>query len=331
VGRGIYAKSSPHVVVLRSTVPPGVSQEVVIPLLERFSRRRLGDGLEYHFHPEFLRTGSALNDVEAPPLIVIGERGGGSAVLLRNLYHASSVPINVTSYKTAEAVKLLSNAFHAVKITFANEAGAALAEVGVDAREAFDLLCADASLNISPSYLGRGFAFGGPCLPKDLAAFVQLAEGFGVAVPFLASLPAANKTVASRALELIDPQPGRSIVLFGLAFKPGTADVRDSPYATLALELVAKGCKLRIIDSLVRLAWAARPESPPEDYRCLAGLMAEDIVSEVADAETVVLGHVSPQDLYLLNQNLDGKFVVDLAPNPQLTLRRGPNYRGLCW
>jgi GDP-mannose 6-dehydrogenase len=331
VGVGIGAKASPHVVVLRSTVPPGASQDVAIPLLERFSGRRLGSGLEYQIHPEFLRAGTALADFENPPLILIGERDGASAPVLRQLYSGAKAQIRTTSYKTAEAAKLLSNVFHAVKVTFANEAGAALAGIGLDANEAFDLLCADSVLNISSKYLRPGFAFGGSCLPKDLSAFLHLAERGGVATPFLASLPEANRAVVDRALELINPQPNASIVLFGLAFKPGTDDVRGSPFATLAAELVAKGCKVAIVDPLVRHAWAAGPKGLPAEYRHFAGLLADDVGSALAAAETVILGHATLEDLDVLNAGLRDKFVVDLATYPQLALNPGPAYRGLCW
>ena len=210
----------------------------------------------------------------------------------------------------------MSNVFHAAKITFANEAGAALAALGVDVREAFDLFCADSVLNISANYLGPGFAFGGSCLPKDVSAFLHLAEGHGVAVPFLASLPAANQVVLRRALELIDPQPGRSVALFGLAFKPGSDDVRGSPYVTLATELLARDCKLRIIDPLVRLAWGALPDGPPANCRGLASLLVDDVLSSLAGTETVILGHVAPQHLDVLNAGLADKFSWTLPPDP---------------
>jgi len=331
IGVGIGAKAAPHVVVLRSTVPPGVSQDVAIPLLERRSGRRLGSGLEFQMHPEFLRAGVALQDFDHPPLILIGERSGASAPALRSLYSGSNAPVRTTSYKIAESVKLLSNVFHAVKVTFANEAGAALAGIGLDANEAFDLLCSDSALNISPKYLRPGFAFGGSCLPKDLGAFLHLAEREGVATPFLGSIPRANRTVVDRALALINPRPGSSVAMFGLAFKPGTDDVRGSPFAAVAAALVAKGCKVAIVDPLVRRAWAARPEGAPAERRDLANLLADDAGAALAAAETVILAHASPEDLEALNAGAQDKYVVDLGIHPQLALRRGPAYRGLCW
>ncbi len=331
IGRAIRATRVPHVVVLRSTVPPGSSEEVAIPLLEQASGRRLGDGLEYHFHPEFLRAGSALQDFETPPLIVIGERDGERAPMLRALYHKASAPIQTTTYRTAEAVKLLSNVFHAVKIGFANEAGAALAAMGVDARAAFGIFCADTTLNISAHYLDPGFAFGGSCLPKDIGAFLHASERCGVAAPFLGGLPAGNKAVARRGLELIAALPGRSVALFGLAFKPGTDDVRNSPFARLALDLVEQGRKVAIVDPLVSRAWKARPDSLAAEQRLLAGLMTDDALSALDNSEILVLGHVSPGDLDVLNKEAGSKLVVDLAPKPQLAIEPCAAYRGLCW
>jgi GDP-mannose 6-dehydrogenase len=312
VGRGIAAKTTPHVVVLRSTVPPGCSRKLAIPLLEHFSGRRLGEGLEYQMHPEFLRAGNALKDSVNPALIVIGEREGASAPVLRNLYSDCVTSVRTTAYETAEAVKQLSNAFHAVKITFANEAGAALTGIGVDVQEAFDLLCADSVLNIASTYLRPGFAFGGSCLPKDLGALLHLAQRQSLVTPFLGSLLPGNQAVLKRTIDLINPKPGCSIALLGLAFKPGTDDVRGSPFATLAVELLARGCRIAIFDPLVHLAWSARPDQVPMEYCDLVGLVGSAVGSVVASADIVILGHATAEHLSLLEWNLQDKVILDL-------------------
>ncbi len=171
IGHALARKSTPHIVVLRSTVPPGTAHDLVIPALEQASGRRHGHGFGYYSNPEFLREGSAVRDFLAPPFTLIGAPDGDLAGSLRDVYRSLEAPIHVTSYRVAEAVKYLANVYHAVKLAFANEAGAVLAAHGVDAREAFRLFCEDRVLNISAAYLKPGYAFGGSCLPKDVRGF----------------------------------------------------------------------------------------------------------------------------------------------------------------
>ena len=147
-----------------------------MPLLQEASGRRLGDGVFYYSNPEFLREGSSVRDFRSPPFTLIGAPPGDDATILRDIYSAIDAPVHVAPFRVAESVKHISNVFHAVKLTFANEVGAILGAYGVDAREALRLLCEDRVLNISPAYLRPGFAFGGSCLPKDVRSFIALAE-----------------------------------------------------------------------------------------------------------------------------------------------------------
>ncbi len=179
IGAAVREKPGPHTVVMRSTVPPGTAEDRVIPLLERASGRKLGDRLAYYSNPEFLREGSSVRDFRTPPLTLIGAPPGDDAAILREIYAPVKAPVHVAPYRVAESVKHISNVYHAVKLAFANEAGAILSAYGVDAREAFRLLCEDRVLNVSPAYLRPGFAFGGSCLPKDVRSFLALADQRG--------------------------------------------------------------------------------------------------------------------------------------------------------
>ena len=186
IGRALRDKSTPHRVVMRSTVPPGTAEERVIPILEEACGRRHGDGFLYYSNPEFLREGSSVRDFRAPPFTLIGRTGRRCGSVARS-YAGIAAPVHVAPYRVAESVKYLCNVFHAVKLAFANEAGSVLAAHGVDAREAFRLFCEDRVLNISTAYLRPGFAFGGSCLPKDVRGFLALADAAHVPTPRLAT------------------------------------------------------------------------------------------------------------------------------------------------
>ncbi|HEY4041405.1 MAG TPA: nucleotide sugar dehydrogenase, partial [Rhodopila sp.] len=203
IGTAIRTKPGAHTLVMRSTVPPGTAEDRLIPLLQEASGRRQGDGLAYYSNPEFLREGSSVRDFRCPPFTLIGARAGDDAAILREVYAGIDAPVHVVGYRVAEGVKHIANVFHAVKLTFANEAGAILAAHGVDAREALRLLCEDRILNISSAYLRPGFAFGGSCLPKDVRSFVSMAEQKHLAAPMLKHLLAANTAVIDRTFDAV--------------------------------------------------------------------------------------------------------------------------------
>ncbi len=222
----IRDKPGPHTVVMRSTVPPGTAEDRVIPLLERESGRAIGEQLHYYSNPEFLREGSSVRDFRTPPFTLIGAPPGDDAADPAGDLRADAAAVHVAPYRVAESVKHISNVFHAVKLAFANEAGAILASYGVDAREAFRLLCEDRVLNISPAYLKPGFAFGGSCLPKDVRSFLSLADARNLSAPFLNQLLPSNQAIIDRAYDAITRHGRLPISLFGLAFKQGTDDLR---------------------------------------------------------------------------------------------------------
>lgn len=177
IGQALGAKGAGHCVVMRSTVPPGTAEDLAIPTLERESGLNHGVGFRYYSNPEFLREGSSVKDFHAPPFTLIGAAEGDDAELVKQIYASVKAAVHVAPFRVSESTKYLSNVFHAVKLAFANEAGAILAAHGVDARSAFRLFCEDKVLNISTAYLRPGFAFGGSCLPKDIRSFLALAAG----------------------------------------------------------------------------------------------------------------------------------------------------------
>ena len=331
IGAAIRDKPGSHAVVMRSTVPPGTAEDHVIPLLEQASQRRLGEGLHYYSNPEFLREGSSVRDFRAPPFTLIGAPQGDDAAILREIYAAIDAPVHVASLRVAESVKHISNVFHAVKLTFANEAGAILAAHGVDAREALRLLCEDRVLNISPAYLRPGFAFGGSCLPKDVRSFLSLADQKNLAAPMLKNLLPANNAIIDRTFEAVARHGRHPVALFGLAFKQGTDDLRESPFVLLAEKLLGKGYDLRIYDRFVRIATLMGSNRAYIDREIphLERLMVGSPEAALSGARIAIIGHIAPEDRPALVAALDGHVVIDLAGLPVLRALRG--YEGLCW
>jgi GDP-mannose 6-dehydrogenase len=333
IGNAVRDKPGPHTVVMRSTVPPGTAEDRVIPLLEQASGRRLGQGLFYYSNPEFLREGSSVRDFRAPPFTLIGAPPGDDATVLREIYAAIDAPVHVASIRVAESVKHISNVFHAVKLAFANEAGAILAANGVDAREAFRLLCEDRVLNISPAYLRPGFAFGGSCLPKDIRSFLALADRHSLAAPLLKQLLPANQAIIDRTFDAVAQHGRQPVALFGLSFKQGTDDLRESPFVLLAEKLLGKGYELRIYDRFVQVARLMGSNRAYIDREIphLERLMVISPAAALAGTKVAIIGHVAPEDRPALLDALSGHVVLDLAGLPELRRHAGITYEGLCW
>ena len=245
--------SGQHSVVIRSTVPPGTVDEVVIPALtEGLAGTQVAVGAA--MCPEFLREGSGVADFFAPPFVVVGTSDPGAAEALTAMFGFSGQPVRVVDVRTAEALKYACNAFHATKVSFTNEVSRLFRLLGVDAREVMSLFCEDQVLNISPAYLRPGFAFGGSCLPKDLRSLLHLARVNGADLPLLAGALSTNELVISEAVDRVLACDTRTVALLGLSFKMDTDDLRESPMVELAERLVGKGFDVRIYDPVVHPA-----------------------------------------------------------------------------
>lgn len=333
IGAAIRDKAGPHTVVMRSTVPPGTAEDRIIPVLEEASARRLGEGLFYYSNPEFLREGSSVRDFRSPPFTLIGAPAGDDATILREIYAGIDAPVHVAPIRVAESVKHISNVFHAVKLTFANEAGAILAAHGVDAREALRLLCEDRVLNISPAYLRPGFAFGGSCLPKDVRSFLSLADQKNMAAPMLKNLLPANHAIIDRTFEAVARHGRQPVALFGLAFKQGTDDLRESPFVLLAEKLLGKGYDLRIYDRFVQVATLMGSNRAYIDKEIphLERLMVVSPEAALSGSRIAIIGHIAPEDRPGLLAALKGHTVIDLAGIAELRTHPTVAYEGLCW
>ena len=243
----VQPSANPLVVAIRSTVFPGTCEDLVLPAFSDCP------AVSVVSHPEFLREGSAVRDFFEPSLVVIGGADRSAVGRVADLYRPLGVKASLVSLGTAETIKYASNAFHAVKISFANEIGALCEQVGVDGHEVMATLCEDVKLNISSAYLKPGFAFGGSCLPKDLRALVYRAAHLDLKLPLLEAAMPSNEQHLRRAVEAVLDLPAQRIGVIGLAFKEDTDDLRESPVVTLLEHLIGKGREVRVFDPRIRL------------------------------------------------------------------------------
>jgi GDP-mannose 6-dehydrogenase len=333
IGSAIRRKSTPHVVVIRSTVPPGTTEDRVVPALCRSSGREIGNGLDVCNNPEFLREGSAVRDFGKPAFTLFGSKAESGFEAMRSIYASVDAPLLRTPIRTAESIKYLCNIFHAVKIGFANEIGAVLKSFGIDAREAMQIFCEDRTLNISSAYLRPGFAFGGSCLPKDLRAFLSVAHNQGVEIPFIHNLLASNERHIERAFQMIARGGRRKVALFGLAFKAGTDDLRESPLVLLAERLIGKGFELAILDRHVdfaRLVGSNR-DFIEHEIPHLERLLKPTAEETLDGAGVIVIGHAEARDIETIRRHCAGRSVVDLQGVQALEQLAGIDYQGICW
>ena len=315
---------------LRSTVIPGTTQNLVVPILERASERAIGQGYDIAFHPEFLREGSSVEDFYHPPKIVIGERGQGASRLLQNLYEDINAPKFITPLEVAEIIKYADNAFHAVKITFANEIGQLCKRLGVDSRQVMEIFCQDRQLNISPAYFRPGFAFGGSCLPKDVRALTHQARHSDLHFPLLEGILPSNQEQVEKVFRRVERYAPKLIGVVGLSFKPGTDDLRESPLVTLAERLLGRGYQLRIYDPNVTTARLVGGNLAYVEKHLphLSKLLVSSL-DDFSECDVIVIGHPLKEVARLGTWLEAGKQVLDLVGKK--TAFDHPNYNGLYW
>jgi GDP-mannose 6-dehydrogenase len=284
---------------------------VVIPTLLEAGAR----GVKVAVNPEFMREGSSLADFQRPPLTLVGCEDTGTASLVRSLYADVQAPFVQVSVATAEMVKYVSNAFHALKVCFANEIGDVCSAVGADGREVMRVFALDRKLSISDAYLKPGFAFGGSCLPKDVRALLYRARVADILPPLLSAILPSNEAQVQRGIEAVLATGKRRIGVVGLAFKPDTDDLRESPMVALVEALIGKGCDVRILDrnvSIARLVGANR-RYIEEEIPHISSLMCDDVESLLAHAEVLVIGNADEQAARALAGVRPGCVVIDLT------------------
>jgi len=314
IGEVLRHKPMSHTIVVRSTVLPGTADSVLIPALEEASCKQAGRDFILCMNPEFMREGSAVSDFFNPPFTVIGSLHPNHARPLRDLYSFAPGEIVETSLTAAEMVKYVCNAFHALKISFANEIGTLCQCLGVDPTAVFDIFMRDTKLNISNAYLTPGFAFGGSCLPKDLRALTYRAKELDLHLPLLESILSSNAEHIERSVNAVLNTGKRKIGVLGLSFKAGTDDLRESPSVQLIKRLLGEGCQIKIWDEKVSLGrlMGSNRQFIEAVIPHIGSLLCDDIRDVVAESELVLLSTMTVEKEHITSLLRPDQTMIDL-------------------
>ena len=334
IGKGLKNSDTYHVACLRSTVFPGRTRRVLIPIIERYSGKTAGGDFGLVMNPEFLREASAVKDFAAPPYTVIGELDERAGDVVASLYDPIDAPVHRVAIEEAEILKLTNNAFHALKIGFANEVGRLCEALDIDSHVVMDLVCEDTKLNISRAYLRPGFAFGGSCLPKDLRSISYHARREGVELPILDSVLPSNEAQIEAARRKIHQLDAQRIGILGLSFKAGTDDLRESPVIGLVRSLWQDGKDVLVYDADVvpaRMLGSNR-EYLERQLPQISQILMDDLQQVLANSDVVVVTQNRPEFLDALEAASGDTTVVDLV---RLAGDRKPKgvlaYQGISW
>jgi GDP-mannose 6-dehydrogenase len=333
IGEALRDKRERHTVIIRSTILPGTLETIVAPILERSSGRTVGEDLGVAANPEFLREGTSIRDFLEPPFTLVGTNDAAVAEVARVLYGGLEAPLHVMPPRVAEMVKYACNSFHALKVSFANEIGNICKAQGVDSHDVMRLFCEDTKLNISPSYLKPGFAFGGSCLPKDVRALTYRARQVDVETPVLCAALQSNHRQIEHACEMILATGQRRVGVLGLSFKAGTDDLRESPMVKLIETLIGKGLQLAIYDKDVRDARliGANREYIEREVPHIWSLMRPSVQDVLDAGDVIVIGNAAAEFRSIEPQLRREQVVVDLVRAFVGRASDGVSYEGICW
>lgn len=334
IGEGLRKSERYHVVVLRSTVFPGVSREYLLPRLESYSMRTPGEDFGIVVNPEFLRETEAIKDFYAPPYTVLGELDRRSGDLIAAMYANINAPLYRVALEEAELVKVVNNAFHALKVGFGNEIGRVCDRLGIDSHIVMKLVCADTKLNISPVYLKPGFAFGGSCLPKDLRSLTFNARRLGVEIPILDAVIPSNSLQIEAARVKVHETGAKRVGVLGLSFKAGTDDLRESPIISLIRQLWQDGLEVSVYDPDVNpdVILGGNLEYLRRQLPQINQILRTDIQDVINGSQTLVISQKRPEFTTILKELDSNVAILDLVRlSEQPTLPGVANYEGLSW
>ena len=333
IGESLRDKDGHHVVVVRSTVLPGTTHDVVIPALERTSGKKYGTGFGVTVNPEFLREGTAIQDFRRPPMTLVGHNYRSDAEPTVALYSKVDAPMVTTTIRTAEMIKYASNTWHALKVTFANEIGHLCKRLQIDSHEVMDIFCRDEKLNLSSYYMKPGFAFGGSCLPKDVRALQYRAKEVDLDIPVIQSILGSNRLQIQHAIDEIVDAGRKRVGLLGFSFKAGTDDLRESPIVILAEALLGKGYQLCIYDKNVSIARlvGANKEYINKQIPHLSSLLCDTIDDVLDRSDVIVVGNAAPEFSEALTRTRTDQIVLDLVRVKTDRARIPAAYSGICW
>jgi GDP-mannose 6-dehydrogenase len=333
IGEALAEKNAYHIVILRSTVLPGTTEEVVIPALEQASGKKFGVDFGVCFNPEFLREGSSIKDFYNPPFTVIGADEPKVAETVQQLYGGLSAPVQVVPVRVAEMVKYSCNAFHALKVTFANEIGNLCKVSGIDSHKVMEIFCLDTKLNLSPYYLTPGFAFGGSCLPKDLRALLYHGRHFDQSLPVLESILLSNTLQVERAYRMVTETGSKRVGVLGFSFKAGTDDLRESPIVELIEKLLGKGYQIQLYDKNVSMAnlHGANRTYIEKEIPHIAQLMADSIDEVIEGSDVILIGNNSPEFANVQERVNGHHVIIDLVRAAGKDAVSDERYHGIGW
>lgn len=334
IGQVLKRKNDFHLVVLRSTVLPGTAESIVVPALEKSSGKKLGQDFGVCVNPEFMREGTAVADFLEPAITVIGAADPKHSSILREVYKWVPGKVFETSFRSAEMVKYVCNAWHAVKVSFANEIGTLAKKLDVDAEAVVEIFTADTKLNLSATYLKPGFAFGGSCLPKDVRALGYRAKELDLNLPLFQSILPSNQEHLERAVEMVLASDKKKIAVLGLSFKAATDDLRESPQVQLVKRLLGEGRQVRIWDDNVSLGHliGSNRQYIEDVIPHIGSLLSASLCEVVKDAEVVVIATRGLQRDALKACLRPDHVIIDLV-NLERSSRpaSSSNYEGICW
>lgn len=333
IGRAMAAKSTRHTVVVRSTVFPGTTDRLVRPALARSSGLVAGRDFGLAMNPEFLREGSSIRDFNAPPFTVIGTEDDATGRTVAALYAGIDAPLHIVETGVAEMLKYACNAYHGLKVGFANEIGNVCKALGIDSHEVMRLFVQDTKLNVSKAYLMPGFAFGGSCLPKDLRAITYRAQQLDVRTPILSATLESNEAQVTRAFNMVMAAGHRRVGILGLAFKEGTDDLRESPMVALVERLMGKGLDIAIYDREVSEAnlIGSNREFIEREIPHIWTLFRRSLGEVIAHGETLVIGNGSAEFRVIEDRLRPQQRVIDLVRAFGTRRSDGQAYEGICW
>jgi GDP-mannose 6-dehydrogenase len=333
VGRALRRHPHRVIIVFRSTVLPGSVEGLLVPALERASGLRLGADFGVAYNPEFLREGTAVADFFDAPYAIVGASDAESARAVEELYRTLPGAVHQVDIRSAEMLKYVNNAFHALKVAFANEIGRLCQREGVDSHEIMRLFCLDTKLNISPHYLKPGFAFGGSCLPKDLRALTHRARERHLHLPVLEAILFSNDLHVQAAVSAIERQQKKRIGVLGLSFKAETDDLRESPIIRVIGALVGKGYEVLLHDHQVdvRRLLGANRKFLESEIPYLERVFQADPRRLVERSEVVVIANSHPNYRNVPEWASDGQVVVDLVRLLEPSALPAGRYVGLAW
>ena len=339
IGQAIGMKSGYHVVVLRCSVPPGTTLDVVVPEIEQASGKKLGADFGVCFNPEFLREGVAVSDFFAPPKTVVGASDARASRTVTAIYETVDKNVIFTSIESAEMVKYVDNVWHATKVAFGNEVGRLCKKLNIDSHDVMNIFVKDLKLNLSPYYLKPGFAFGGSCLPKEVRAVSHIAHAMGVEVPLIDSLTISNQRHIAQAINLLKPFKGQRFGFLGVTFKPDTDDMRESPTLDVMATLLANGETIKAFDPNLNFGPLLQHQidyvrhAVPAQASLMDNLQELTVSSAaelVAGSDVVVVSHATDQFRRAIQNRDPAIHVLDLAR----LFKEIPNestYQGIAW